>query len=79
MDMFMLALTNKMSMLAVDMISAGAGLFMLLVCMLLGAKLLRIDIYVAIDRVEKNPMAYAIFVVGHFLGAAYILGSAFTV
>ncbi len=79
MDMLMMALQNKGIMLAADLFSAGIGLLMLLSCMVVGAKILRIDIYAAIDKVEKNPLAYSIFVTGHFLGAAYVLGSTFTV
>lgn len=79
MDMFNVALQTKLSMLFIDLISAGIGLFMLLCCMLIGAKLLKVDIYAAIDKVEKNPVAYAIFVTGHFLAAAYVLGCSFTV
>ena len=79
MEMFNLALQTKLSMLFIDLISAGTGLLMLLCCMLVGAKLLKVDIYGAIDKVEKNPVAYAIFVTGHFIAAAYVLGCTFTV
>lgn len=79
MDMFNLALENKLSMLFFDLLSAGMGLAMLLACMLIGAKILRINLYAAIDKVENCPIAYAIFVTGHFYAAAYLLGCAFTV
>lgn len=79
MDMLMLALQGKSISILADVITAGIGLFTLLVCMLIGAKLLRINIYEAIDKVEKNPMAFAIFVTGHFLGAAYVLGSIYNI
>lgn len=75
----MMALQNKGIMLLSDLFSAAMGLLMLLCCMLVGAKLLGIDIYAAIDKVENHPVAYAILVTGHFLGAAYVLGCTFTV
>lgn len=79
MDMLWLAIQGKSIALFADMITASIGLLILLVCMLIGAKLLRIDIYEAINKVENNPLAFAIFVVGHFLGAAYVLGSIFNI
>lgn len=79
MEMLLLAVQGKSISLLADLITAGLGLLVLLCCMLLGAKLLRINIYEAVDRVEHNPMAYSIFVVGHFLGAAYVLGSVFSI
>lgn len=79
MDMLWLAIQSKSIALLADMITAGIGLLTLLVCMMIGAKLLRIDIYEAINKVENNPMAFAIFVTGHFLGAAFVLGSIYNI
>ena len=79
MDMLWLAVQGKSVSLIADVVTAGIGLLTLLICMLIGAKLLRIDIYEAIDKVEKNPIAFAIFVTGHFLGASYVLGSIYNI
>ena len=79
MDMLWLAIQGKSISLLADVITAGIGLLTLLVCMLIGAKLLRIDIYEAINKVENNPMAFAIFVTGHFLGAAHVLASIYNI
>jgi hypothetical protein len=79
MEMLELALQGKSISLLADIITAGVGLLMLLVCMLIGSKLLRINIYEAINKVEKNPIAFAIFVTGHFIGAAYVLGSIYNI
>lgn len=79
MDMLWLAIQGKSIALLADIITAGIGLLTLLVCMMIGAKLLRIDIYEAIDKVENNPMAFSIFVTGHFLGAAFVLGSIYNI
>lgn len=79
MDMLWLAIQGKSIALLADVITAGIGLLTLLVCMMIGAKLLRIDIYEAINKVENNPMAFAIFVTGHFLGAAFVLGSIYNI
>lgn len=42
-------------------------------CEVIGAWLFGIDIKQAVDNVEKNPMAYALLVTGHFLGAALVI------
>lgn len=77
--MLMLAIQGKTISLIADVVTAGIGLLTLLVCMLIGAKLLRINIYEAIDKVENNPLAFSIFVVGHFIGASLVLASIYSI
>lgn len=79
MDMLWLAIQGKTISLLADMVTAGIGLLTLLVCMLIGAKLLRINIYEAINKVEDHPMAFSIFVTGHFMAAALVLASVFNI
>lgn len=79
MDMLWLAVQGKSISLLADVITAGIGLLTLLVCMLIGAKLLRINIYEAIDKVEANPLAFSIFVTGHFIGASLVLASIYNI
>lgn len=78
-NMNVVAFNNKMNFFLIDLVQAAVALVFLLICMFIGAKILRIDIYGAIDKVENNPVAYAIFVVGHFFAAAYLLGNIFAV
>ena len=56
---------------------AGAigGIAMLGACAYVGAHFCGIDIKKAVDNVEKSPVAFSIFVVGHFVGAAFVMGS----
>lgn len=57
------------------MAGALGAIAMLGACAVVGAKFCGVDIKKAVDNVEKDPKAFAIFVVGHFIGAAYIMGS----
>lgn len=58
------------------MLAACAAIGALGLCGLVGAYFCGINIKEAVDRVEKNPLAYAIFVTGHFIGAALVISAA---
>ena len=58
------------------MLAAVTAIGMLGVCELIGAWAFGIDIKKAVDNVEKHPMAYAVLVTGHFIGAALVISSA---
>lgn len=58
------------------LIGAMTSVFMLSLCALVGAKMMSIPLRKCVDRVEQNPMAFAVFVVGHFIGAAIIIAYA---
>lgn len=58
------------------MLAAVTAIGMLGVCELVGAWAFGIDIKKAVDNVEKHPMAYAVLVTGHFIGAALVISSA---
>lgn len=58
------------------LMGAITSVLMLGLCMLIGAQVMRIDLRKAIDRVEDSPIAFAVLVVGHFLGAALIIAYA---
>lgn len=57
------------------MAGAVGAIGMLGACAWMGAKFCGVDIKKAVDNVEENPVAFAVFVVGHFIGAAYVMGS----
>lgn len=57
------------------MLAAVTAIGMLGVCELIGAWAFGIDIKKAVDNVEKHPMAYAVLVTGHFIGAALVISS----
>ena len=61
---------------ALKMLAAVTAIGILAACAAVGAALCGIDIKQAVDRVEKNPMAFSILVVGHFIGAALVISSA---
>jgi hypothetical protein len=58
------------------LLGAVTSVVMLGLCMLAGAKVMRIELRKSIDRVEDSPVAFAVLVVGHFLGAALIIAYA---
>ena len=62
----------------VNCFQALVALAMLAVCEFVGAKIFRIELIGAIDRVEKNPMAFSIFTTGRFIGACLVLSAAWT-
>lgn len=62
----------------VNCFQAFVALAMLAVCEFVGAKIFRINLIGAIDRVEKNPMAFSIFTTGRFIGACLVLSAAWT-
>ena len=61
---------------ALKMLAAVTAIGILAACAAAGAWLCGIDIKEAVDRVEKNPMAFSILVTGHFIGAALVISSA---
>ena len=62
----------------INCFQAFVALAMLAVCEFVGAKIFRIELIGAIDRVEKNPMAFSIFTTGRFVGACIVLSAAWT-
>lgn len=62
----------------VNCFQAFVALAMLAACEFVGAKIFRIELIGAIDRVEKNPMAFSIFTTGRFIGACLVLSAAWT-
>lgn len=57
----------------VKLLGAMIAIAMIGICALVGAWFCGIDIKEAVNRVEENPMAFSIFVTGHFLGAALVV------
>lgn len=57
---------------------ALVALVMLAACEFIGARIFRINLIGAIDRVEQNPMAFSIFTTGRFIGACMVLSAAWT-
>lgn len=70
-DLMLMAISFGLKMMA-----ALTAIGMLGVCALIGAYFCGINIKKAVDRVEDNPLAFAIFVTGHFIGAALVISAA---
>lgn len=64
---------------AFNMLQALGALVMLLVCELVGAKVFQIDLKKAVDRVEQNPVAFSLFVTGHFFAACTVIAAAWSI
>lgn len=58
------------------LLGALTALTLLLGCMMVGAKIIDIKMRKSVDKVENHPMAFAVYVGAHFLGAALIISAA---
>lgn len=62
----------------INFAQAVAALMMLLLCEIIGARVFKIKLIEAVDRVEQNPMAYSIFTTGRFVGACIVISAAWS-
>lgn len=58
------------------LLGALTSITMVSLCAVIGARVTGMNMRKAGDKLESNPMAYALYTVGHFIGCAVIIASA---
>lgn len=63
----------------INMAQAVGALLMLLICELVGARVFKIELEKAVNRVEENPIAFSLFTTGRFIGACMVIAAAWSI